>query len=87
MKSLLKAEPMDSDSDSPFNYSWPSFPKMRMRRKMGKKGKGIASRVTFSRLLPPHPLSWHEGRQGHSPQTLWERKFLSPDCGFVSADF
>uniref|UniRef100_A0A3Q3MAI0 Rho guanine nucleotide exchange factor (GEF) 28a n=1 Tax=Mastacembelus armatus TaxID=205130 RepID=A0A3Q3MAI0_9TELE len=30
---------MDSDSDSPFNYSWPSFPKMRMRRKMGKKEK------------------------------------------------
>lgn len=29
---------MDSDSDSPFNYSWPSFPKMRMRRKTGKKG-------------------------------------------------
>lgn len=29
---------MDSDSDSPFNYSWPSFPKMRMRKKMGKKG-------------------------------------------------
>lgn len=32
---------MDSDSDSPFNYSWPSFPKMRMRRKMGKKGKTL----------------------------------------------
>ncbi|CAN9513011.1 unnamed protein product [Ophioblennius macclurei] len=30
---------MDSDSDSPFNYSWPSFPKMRMRRKTGKKEK------------------------------------------------
>jgi len=30
---------MDSDSDSPFNYSWPSFPKMRMRKKTGKKGK------------------------------------------------
>lgn len=29
---------MDSDSDCPFNYSWPSFPKMRMRRKMAKKG-------------------------------------------------
>lgn len=70
---------MDSDSDSPFNYSWPSFPKMRMRRKMGKKGKGFAGRVTFSLLLPACPLSWREGRQGH--------KFLSPDCGFVSADF
>ncbi|XP_034093079.1 rho guanine nucleotide exchange factor 28-like isoform X7 [Gymnodraco acuticeps] len=30
---------MDSDSDSPFNYSWPSFPKMRMRKKTGKKEK------------------------------------------------
>ncbi|KAJ0068079.1 hypothetical protein NL108_015557 [Boleophthalmus pectinirostris] len=28
---------MDSDSDSPFNYSWPSFPKMRMRKRTGKK--------------------------------------------------
>ncbi|TNN23333.1 hypothetical protein EYF80_066548 [Liparis tanakae] len=28
---------MDSDSDSPFNYSWPSFPKMKMRKKTGKK--------------------------------------------------
>uniref|UniRef100_A0A8D0FYW9 Phorbol-ester/DAG-type domain-containing protein n=1 Tax=Sphenodon punctatus TaxID=8508 RepID=A0A8D0FYW9_SPHPU len=24
---------MDSDSDSPFNYSWPSLPKMRIRRR------------------------------------------------------
>lgn len=43
---------MDSDSDSPFNYSWPSFPKMRMRRKMGKKGKGFTGRVTFSTSFP-----------------------------------
>nr|XP_046243952.1 rho guanine nucleotide exchange factor 28-like isoform X2 [Scatophagus argus] len=35
---------MDSDSDSPFNYSWPSFPKMRMRRKMGKKEKSQSIR-------------------------------------------
>lgn len=35
----LKPKVMDSDSDSPFNYSWPSFPKMRMRRKTDKKGK------------------------------------------------
>lgn len=33
-----KRQIMDSDSDSPFNYSWPSFPKMRMHRKKGKKG-------------------------------------------------
>lgn len=32
---------MDSDSDSPFNYSWPSFPRMRMRRKTGKKGNRV----------------------------------------------
>ncbi|XP_077456768.1 rho guanine nucleotide exchange factor 28 isoform X7 [Stigmatopora argus] len=30
---------MDSDSDSPFNYSWPSFPRMRMRKNSGKKEK------------------------------------------------
>lgn len=33
---------MDSDSDSPFNYSWPSFPKMRVlkrRTKPGNKGR------------------------------------------------
>uniref|UniRef100_A0A3Q2YRU2 Phorbol-ester/DAG-type domain-containing protein n=1 Tax=Hippocampus comes TaxID=109280 RepID=A0A3Q2YRU2_HIPCM len=30
---------MDSDSDSPFNYSWPSFPRMRMRKSSGKKEK------------------------------------------------
>ncbi|TMS04037.1 Rho guanine nucleotide exchange factor 28 [Larimichthys crocea] len=35
---------MDSDSDSPFNYSWPSFPKMRMRRKTGKKEKNQSIR-------------------------------------------
>ncbi|KAL9821666.1 rho guanine nucleotide exchange factor 28 isoform 2-T2 [Geothlypis trichas] len=27
---------MDSDSDSPFNYSWPSLPKMRIRRRASK---------------------------------------------------
>ncbi|XP_019137587.1 rho guanine nucleotide exchange factor 28 isoform X7 [Corvus cornix cornix] len=27
---------MDSDSDSPFNYSWPSLPKMRIRRRATK---------------------------------------------------
>uniref|UniRef100_A0A3B3I260 Phorbol-ester/DAG-type domain-containing protein n=1 Tax=Oryzias latipes TaxID=8090 RepID=A0A3B3I260_ORYLA len=35
---------MDSDSDSPFNYSWPSFPKMRMRRKTDKKEKSPSIR-------------------------------------------
>lgn len=29
---------MDSDSDSPFNYSWPSFPKMKIRRRASKQG-------------------------------------------------
>ncbi|XP_064337594.1 rho guanine nucleotide exchange factor 28 isoform X2 [Camelus dromedarius] len=28
---------MDSDSDSPFNYSWPSFPKMKIRRRASKQ--------------------------------------------------
>ncbi|MBN3320922.1 ARG28 factor, partial [Atractosteus spatula] len=32
---------MDSDSDSPFNYSWPSFPKMRIRRRSSKQGTGV----------------------------------------------
>lgn len=32
---------MDSDSDSPFNYSWPSFPKMKIRRRASKKGRQI----------------------------------------------
>ncbi|XP_056152814.1 rho guanine nucleotide exchange factor 28 isoform X2 [Lampris incognitus] len=35
---------MDSDSDSPFNYSWPSFPKMRIRRKTGQKVKSQSIR-------------------------------------------
>ncbi|XP_034728858.1 rho guanine nucleotide exchange factor 28-like isoform X5 [Etheostoma cragini] len=37
---------MDSDSDSPFNYSWPSFPKMRMLKKTGKKEKSQSIRET-----------------------------------------
>ncbi|XP_014443450.1 rho guanine nucleotide exchange factor 28 isoform X2 [Tupaia chinensis] len=28
---------MDSDSDSPFNYSWPSFPKVKIRRRASKQ--------------------------------------------------
>ncbi|KAF7659153.1 hypothetical protein LDENG_00002360 [Lucifuga dentata] len=39
---------MDSDSDSPFNYSWPSFPKMRIRRKTGKKEKSQSIRESQS---------------------------------------
>ncbi|XP_038133207.1 rho guanine nucleotide exchange factor 28-like isoform X1 [Cyprinodon tularosa] len=35
---------MDSDSDSPFNYSWPSFPRMKICRKMGKKEKSQSIR-------------------------------------------
>ncbi|XP_058238662.1 rho guanine nucleotide exchange factor 28 isoform X6 [Hemibagrus wyckioides] len=30
---------MDSDSDSPFNYSWPSFPKMRLLKRRTKPEK------------------------------------------------
>ncbi|XP_029296158.1 LOW QUALITY PROTEIN: rho guanine nucleotide exchange factor 28-like [Cottoperca gobio] len=40
---------MDSDSDSPFNYSWPSFPKMRMRKKTGKKEKSQSIRESPAR--------------------------------------
>uniref|UniRef100_A0A8C0LWE9 Rho guanine nucleotide exchange factor 28 n=1 Tax=Canis lupus familiaris TaxID=9615 RepID=A0A8C0LWE9_CANLF len=32
----LGARDMDSDSDSPLNYSWPSFPKMKTRRRAAK---------------------------------------------------
>ncbi|XP_046521566.1 rho guanine nucleotide exchange factor 28 isoform X15 [Equus quagga] len=32
---------MDSDSDSPFNYSWPSFPKMRIRRRASKQDRSF----------------------------------------------
>lgn len=35
---LRRIKNMDSDSDSPFNYSWPSFPKMRIRRRTSKAG-------------------------------------------------
>ncbi|KAG9355049.1 hypothetical protein JZ751_001762 [Albula glossodonta] len=30
---------MDSDSDSPFNYSWPSFHRMRIHRRTSRQGK------------------------------------------------
>ncbi|XP_045141160.1 rho guanine nucleotide exchange factor 28 [Echinops telfairi] len=32
---------MDSDSDSPFNYSWPSFPKMKIRRRASRQGRSF----------------------------------------------
>ncbi|XP_014635100.1 PREDICTED: rho guanine nucleotide exchange factor 28 [Ceratotherium simum simum] len=32
---------MDSDSDPPFNYSWPSFPKMRIRRRASKQDRSF----------------------------------------------
>ncbi|XP_038854803.1 rho guanine nucleotide exchange factor 28-like [Salvelinus namaycush] len=35
---------MDSYSDSPFNYSWPSFPKTRIRKKMDKQEKSQSMR-------------------------------------------
>ncbi|XP_041101852.1 rho guanine nucleotide exchange factor 28-like isoform X7 [Polyodon spathula] len=40
---------MDSDSDSPFNYSWPSFPKMRIRRRSSKQEKGHSSQEAFQK--------------------------------------
>ncbi|XP_018426730.1 PREDICTED: rho guanine nucleotide exchange factor 28-like [Nanorana parkeri] len=30
---------MDSDSDSPFNYSWPAFPKMRIHRRVSRQDR------------------------------------------------
>lgn len=30
---------MDSDSDSPFNYSWPAFPKMKIRRRASRQDR------------------------------------------------
>ncbi|XP_053086343.1 rho guanine nucleotide exchange factor 28 isoform X6 [Pangasianodon hypophthalmus] len=33
---------MDSDSDSPFNYSWPSFPKMRILKRKTKPEKSCS---------------------------------------------
>ncbi|XP_006899095.1 PREDICTED: rho guanine nucleotide exchange factor 28-like [Elephantulus edwardii] len=32
---------MDSDSDSPFNYSWPSFPRMKIRRRASKQDRSF----------------------------------------------
>lgn len=40
---------MDSDSDSPFNYSWPAFPKMKIRRRASRQGRSRAP------LFSPEP--------------------------------
>ncbi|XP_063819936.1 rho guanine nucleotide exchange factor 28 isoform X2 [Pseudophryne corroboree] len=49
---------MDSDSDSPFNYSWPSFPKMRIHRKPTKQEKRHSSADALKRLkYPPTMLA------------------------------
>lgn len=90
MKSLLRTEPMDSDSDSPFNYSWPSFPKMRMRRKMGKKGKALRRQSRRRFTSPPSSSSFPHAR-AHKvtvPGRFGKRTLCPADCGaFVPADF
>ncbi|XP_003461966.1 rho guanine nucleotide exchange factor 28 isoform X4 [Cavia porcellus] len=45
---------MDSDSDSPFNYSWPSFPKMRIRRRASKQGRSydVLRKPTHPSVFP-----------------------------------
>ncbi|XP_063277536.1 rho guanine nucleotide exchange factor 28 isoform X2 [Prinia subflava] len=58
---------MDSDSDSPFNYSWPSLPKMRIRRRASK---------------PEHRHSTLDVlRKLKSPPTLFAATRLSPMLG------
>uniref|UniRef100_A0A8C3LW72 Rho guanine nucleotide exchange factor 28 n=1 Tax=Chrysolophus pictus TaxID=9089 RepID=A0A8C3LW72_CHRPC len=44
---------MDSDSDSPFNYSWPSLPKMRIRRRTSKQAQGQSTLDVFKKLKTP----------------------------------
>ncbi|XP_073535925.1 rho guanine nucleotide exchange factor 28 isoform X5 [Phyllobates terribilis] len=49
---------MDSDSDSPFNYSWPSFPKMRIHRRTTKQEKSHSSVDVLKRIrYPPTMLA------------------------------
>ncbi|KAM4050360.1 rho guanine nucleotide exchange factor 28 isoform 2-T2 [Anomaloglossus baeobatrachus] len=49
---------MDSDSDSPFNYSWPSFPKMRIHRRATKQEKSHLSVDALKRIrYPPTMLA------------------------------
>ncbi|XP_025244842.1 rho guanine nucleotide exchange factor 28 isoform X2 [Theropithecus gelada] len=44
---------MDSDSDSPFNYSWPSFPKMKIRRRTPKQDRSFD---VLKKSKPPSTL-------------------------------
>ncbi|XP_066195264.1 rho guanine nucleotide exchange factor 28 [Sylvia atricapilla] len=47
---------MDSDSDSPFNYSWPSLPKMRIRRRASKPEHRHSTLDVFRKLKSPPTL-------------------------------
>ncbi|XP_065600284.1 rho guanine nucleotide exchange factor 28 [Cyrtonyx montezumae] len=47
---------MDSDSDSPFNYSWPSLPKMRIRRRASKQAQRHSTLDVLKRLKTPPTL-------------------------------
>ncbi|XP_061205301.1 rho guanine nucleotide exchange factor 28 [Neopsephotus bourkii] len=44
---------MDSDSDSPFNYSWPSLPKMRIRRRAPKPDQRQSTLDVLRKLKTP----------------------------------
>ncbi|XP_072216336.1 rho guanine nucleotide exchange factor 28 isoform X2 [Excalfactoria chinensis] len=44
---------MDSDSDSPFNYSWPSLPKMRIRRRASKQAQRHSTLDVLKKLKTP----------------------------------
>ncbi|XP_035165917.1 rho guanine nucleotide exchange factor 28 isoform X6 [Oxyura jamaicensis] len=44
---------MDSDSDSPFNYSWPSLPKMRIRRRASKQEQRHSTFDVLKKLKTP----------------------------------
>ncbi|XP_026722448.1 LOW QUALITY PROTEIN: rho guanine nucleotide exchange factor 28 [Athene cunicularia] len=52
---------MDSDSDSPFNYSWPSLPKMRIRRRASKSEQRHSTLDVFRKLKAP-PTSFDAAR-------------------------
>ncbi|XP_051498944.1 rho guanine nucleotide exchange factor 28 isoform X2 [Apus apus] len=47
---------MDSDSDSPFNYSWPSVPKMRIRRRASKPEQRHSTLDILRKLKAPPAL-------------------------------
>ncbi|XP_029860424.1 rho guanine nucleotide exchange factor 28 isoform X11 [Aquila chrysaetos chrysaetos] len=47
---------MDSDSDSPFNYSWPSLPKMRIRRRASKPEPRQSTLDVLRKLKAPPTL-------------------------------